>query len=626
MNRVRLAEESDDRSSQYTNFLKRSFRDIEKISWSSEISGARDPRLNASTEPPFQSMYHSNFLRAVRKIYTGGDANDDVSSRGRNARGFNRIMDVKAFGPSVNSHSQSEPLGFAVLFRGCDGSIFCFLQRLEHTLEAREFNQLGISNPDSLSSADRFGNIHGLFRRSKAHTVSLGQAFSSSTRVVLKHVGGGILIAVALSGTNGRIDFLDLHAENPSFERVRMNDGWSDIVSARASDFGSNIVLSCLGKRSHFMVKFERTPRCDSTHSVFSVSVTKPSFVNQSNELPCHIAISPTVALVFPTTKQDKKWALLRVDSENEGKTEQFKNVDFKAKVTFVGRFHSSTSELPTILVGTEDGGIAVLPFPLPQDSATWEIRFLNVFDGSDATQRSIVHVKQTSLQTMFVVMSRTSAALVSVDDQQQQAIAVLSKKVSTTVTSFGVQHVHLPRQVSANPNFVLLSAEANGVAVNMHTFLQLPTLSGSAPSVSHPGQSPTASTRDIGLPPSTATAKTSPQLAPQPAPKASPSPANAGFFSKLRAKITSKFSKANLVPADQFSSRVQPEPIAILCDGFCRKSLTSVSEQHRIIPLDSRVHGFLVWLRLHNQEDDLLFLSDHVISHGLSVLRPEEQ
>lgn len=618
-----MIEEVDDRSTQYLNFLKRSFRDIEKIPWCGDFeSCSRDPRFNSpGGEPQFQSMYHSNFLRAVRKIRSTSD--EDSKDRSLHNK---RIIDVKSFGPSIDG-CFGESLGFAVLFRGSDGNISCFLQRLDQSQEVREFNDVGAAI--ALNTSDRSQGLHGLFRRSTSHTVSLGQAFSTSTRVVLKYVGGSILFAVALSGTNGRIDFLDLLSENPTFERVRMNDGWSDIVSARATVFGPNIVLSCLGKRSHFMVKFERighTPRSADVatpQSAFIVNVTKPSFVNQSNELPCHIAISPTVALVFPTTKQDKKWALLRVDSENEGKTEQFRNVDLKAKVTFVGRFHSSTSEFPIILVGTDDGNIAVLPFPLPVDNAPWEIRFLSVFDGSDVTHRSIVRVKQTSLQTMFVVMSRTSAALVSVDDIQQSATAVLSKKVSTTVSNFGVQHVHLPRQVSANPNFILLSADGNGAGVNMHTFLQLPTLGGAAP-IAHLGQSPTASTRDLGLPPSAAAnaAKTSPQLPPQPAPKPSSAP---GFFSKLKAKITSKFSKSSVVPADQFAVRVAAEPLTVLCDGFCRKSLTSVSEQHRIVPLDSRVHGFLVWLRLHNQEDDLLFLSDHVVSHGLSVLRPEE-
>lgn len=702
-------DELDDRGAQYTRFLKRSFRDVEKVPWcAKDVAGphssmdspngglGRDPKLssisNNSGDAALQSMYHSNFLRAVRRIRVahpteqpttlsrdstlqhGGARSGAVAPVKPGGTGSShRILDVKAFGPMIDGHGQSEPVGFAVLQRGGDGSVCCFLQRMEPTNDATDFPSLS-PNPDALSTtSDGYsGPVHGPFRRYTRHIVQLPPAYTSATRVALEYAGGGIVIAVALSGTSGRIDFVDLLAEVPAFERVRMDD-WSDVVSTRATGFRPNlVVLSCLGKRSHFMVTFERiivTPRSSAPpppphphgpSSRFAVSVTKHAFVNQTNEVPCHLAISPTAALVFPTIKQDRKWALLRVRSDDvggESKTEQFKNVDLKAKVTFVGLFNTATSESPTILIGTEEGNVAVLPYPLPShESGALDVRFTSVFDAGDVQQRSIQSVKQTSLQTMFVVTSHTSAALISVDDQAQAVVSVVSRKISASpipVSDFGVLHVHLPRQLSANPNFVLLSADGNGFAVQMHTFLQLQTLAGSAPlapggGAAGGGLSPPISTRDLGgtqqgqqqqaaaaAPSSGGTtaasnAKTSPQMQPLPAtggagPSKTAGP-SLGFFGKLKAKLTSKFGKAGgSVGADQFCAKVNAEPIAVFCDGYGRKSLTSVSKQHRIIPLDPRVHGFLVWLRLHNQEDDLLLLSDHVIPQGLLSLRPED-
>jgi hypothetical protein len=251
-----------------------------------------------------------------------------------------------------------------------------------------------------------------------------------------------------------------------------------------------------------------------------------------------------------------------------------------------------------------------------PQQGPTTEIRVCKVFDSGDANQRSVVKLLRTNIPSIIVAITKTSAAVVKLFLESGELVA-LSRKASNVVTEYDLLHAHLPRELLGNPSFVLLSAETNDTCVKMHTFLLLSNLvsNTSEMTLSIPSSSPARSTDtldEMGA----AHRPTSPSLPP-------------GGGSKLTSFLSNLFKPKGQSKKggrlDLFAPQVTTDGLlGTYVEGYCRKG-NRPDLPYRIIALDSRLHGFLVWMHML-ESDEIFLLRDEALHHSLSIVRPFEE
>lgn len=492
----------------------------------------------------------------------------------------------------------------------------------------------------------------------------------SPTNTHLRYVGAGILLVISpLSAGHAGIAYIDVQAisDDPSVASAvtHMIKLDFEMVSAKpallrhAETHQQEIVVSCVTKRSHYNVFLWRdlsgppssftTPRGSAAcngNIMFRIDASGADIGN-AEDLPHHLPLPCQTALVFPPTRIRDKWTFLRV---HQGKTSR-EALDVKCRITtsapvveLANHHHAGPVYM---LLGDEEGNVNMIavslqrpdapaPAALPSDKQPKDVSLCpsvasaRVFSNGDTFAKAIVKIEPTATPMLFVVHSKMSCALIHVTlpvlatqnvtavgtaasstSSTSAAVQVLSHKIGRVVTEYTLVHMHLHRELSANYNFVLLSFEANTTSVGLHVFHRLTHLNTLASQFSPPTPSSMGTNQNAG--------------------ETSGGKSTTGVFSSLVASVKSRFGKkpANPPTWTSLSESFTPvvgDPIAQYCEGFCRKALTAAGYQYRCVALDPRIHGFLVWMKLHDG-DEVLLQCDRVLPSSLGRIRkdPEE-